>query len=258
MQQVFFSVVIVSLNAEKTIRETVQSVLDQTCTDYEIIIKDGLSKDYTLTCVPKDTKIKVYEEKDAGIYDGMNQGISYTKGRYVLFLNCGDKLHSDTVLEKIKDYALKFNTPDIIYGNYVREGEGLFVQPTEMSAFKLVRKPLCHQSMFFSRESLNQLYDLQYRFCADYDLTIKLFLAGKRFSHIDEIICDYEGGGVSESNKKILFNEVKQIRRQFPAVIRNKYRLFEIVTLSRFRYYLAMGNVPSCVKKIYLFMRGIK
>ena len=96
MNKPFFSIVVVSLNAETTIAKTINSVLKQTCEDYEIIVKDGLSKDNTIKNIPQSEKIKVYEKADKSIYDAMNQGIEYANGKFICFLNCGDYFADDT------------------------------------------------------------------------------------------------------------------------------------------------------------------
>ena len=93
-----FSVVVVSLNAEKLIRSTLDSVLSQTFEDYEVIVKDGLSTDGTVNQIPSDDRIRVFVQKDTGIYDAMNQATSFTRGKYVLYLNCGDVFASSNVI----------------------------------------------------------------------------------------------------------------------------------------------------------------
>ena len=82
----FFSIIVVSFNAGQTISNTINSILSQTFHDYEIVVKDGLSKDDTLKCIPKSEKIRVYSQDDCGIYDAMNQAIDLSTGKYVCFL----------------------------------------------------------------------------------------------------------------------------------------------------------------------------
>ena len=96
-----FSIITVSLNSGPKLLETVTNALKQTCRDFEIVIKDGGSKDDSLSKV-KDLNspfVKIFEEPDSGIYDAMNQAVKYASGDYVLFLNAGDKFYSGVVLE---------------------------------------------------------------------------------------------------------------------------------------------------------------
>ena len=101
----YFSVIIVSFNASNTIEKTIQSVLAQSFTDYEIVVKDAVSTDDTLRYIPQNDKIAVYSEKDGGIYDGMNTAIKYAKGKYLIFLNCGDCFADNEVLQKVYEKA---------------------------------------------------------------------------------------------------------------------------------------------------------
>ena len=119
----------VCLNAGERLKETIDSILNQKYSNYEVIIKDGGSTDGSIQALPKDERIHLYEQKDNGIYDAMNQAVGYATGDYFIFLNAGDSFYSDTVLNKITDETLsdteestgvesKDNEfPDIVYGN---------------------------------------------------------------------------------------------------------------------------------------------
>jgi len=99
MAQISFSIVVVCLNPGEKLLKTVQSVLNQKYGNYEIVVKDGGSTDGSLEQLPADSRIRVYTRPDSGIYDAMNQAMSYVTGQFVQFLNCGDLLHDDMVLE---------------------------------------------------------------------------------------------------------------------------------------------------------------
>ena len=91
-----FSIIVVCLNAGEQLRETVESIRRQSEEDYEIIVKDGVSGDATTVRYLEeleresaaDGRIRVCRrEKDAGIYDAMNQALRYVRGDWVFFLN---------------------------------------------------------------------------------------------------------------------------------------------------------------------------
>ena len=101
-----FSIIVVCLNAGEKLQETIDSILDQTWQDYEIIIKDGGSTEevtrkyldgyanahdaaYGRSEAESAVKLRVYSSKDTGIYDAMNQAVRYVRGDYVLFLKIG-------------------------------------------------------------------------------------------------------------------------------------------------------------------------
>ena len=87
-----FSIITVCLNAEKAIGDTIRSVLEQSCTDVEYIVKDGGSKDETVgiakSFMPAFEKrgisYRVISKPDRGIYDAMNQAVRDVQGEWVL------------------------------------------------------------------------------------------------------------------------------------------------------------------------------
>jgi glycosyltransferase involved in cell wall biosynthesis len=86
------SVITVCHNAEKTITDTIQSILAQDFADYEHIIVDGASTDGTLDVVERlrHDKLKVVSEPDRGLYDAMNKGLALAGGDLIGFLNSDD------------------------------------------------------------------------------------------------------------------------------------------------------------------------
>lgn len=219
MKVPFFSIIVVSYNAASVIEATIESILGQTNDDYEIIVKDGGSDDGTLECVPQNDKIKIYSNADDGIYYGMNEAIDYAVGEYVCFLNCGDRFASNEVLHDMYDF-LKAEKCGVAYGNYSRK-KMIGYQPSKLNAFDLYRTPLCHQTMFIERRLFETFgkYDITFKICADWAHSTKLFLNGVSFLHCPLVVCDYEGGGASESENgiRIKKEETERIRREYYA-----------------------------------------
>src|SRR5215216_6167566 len=116
------SIIIPTYNSEKTLSCCLQSVLNQTFKDFEILIIDGLSSDNTINVIKgyNNSKIRVYSEKDKGIYDAMNKGIEKSAGEWLYFLGSDDQFFNEYVLEAIfqgnKD-ILKHS--DYVYGNVI-------------------------------------------------------------------------------------------------------------------------------------------
>ena len=200
MSEPFFSVIVVSLNAGSLIGLTVRSALSQTCDDYEIIVKDGKSTDDTLAHIPQDNRIKIYSEADKSLYDAMNQAISYSSGRYLIFMNCGDTFASDTVLDDVRK-AVKDGDYGMIYGDYQRDGV-VKKQPETLTRFNMYRTILCHQSVFFNGRILRdkKKYDTRYKILADYDLEQDMAKTSDHI-HVDTVVCNFLGGGLSETKE---------------------------------------------------------
>ena len=74
-----FSILVVCLNPGDKLRHTIESVLEQTESDYEILVKDGGSTDGCMAMLPQDERIRVVSQKDLGIYDAMNQAVAQAR-----------------------------------------------------------------------------------------------------------------------------------------------------------------------------------
>ena len=112
------SIITVSFNSSKTIKDTLQSVRDQSYQEIEHIVVDGASKDGTQEILKnhKNGLSALIIEPDYGIYDAMNKGIRSAKGDVIGFLNADDCYVSNKVLEKVAD-AFKNNDVDSVYGD---------------------------------------------------------------------------------------------------------------------------------------------
>ena len=102
------SVITATYNSAITVRDTFESVLAQTYKDIEYIVVDGLSKDNTIDIVkeyePKfEGRMRWISEKDKGIYDAMNKGISMATGDVVGILNSDDFYTSNDSLSVIAE-----------------------------------------------------------------------------------------------------------------------------------------------------------
>ena len=249
----FFSIIIVSLNASVSIQRTVCSVLKQTYQNYEIIIKDGVSTDGTLVNIPVDDRIHVYCRIDTGIYNAMNQAIQYSRGKYLLFLNCGDELASENVLDYIHNAILRTEYPDIMYGDYLRKG--IFCkQPSNLASFYLYRTPLNHQSIFFSKCIFEKygMYDTSYRIFADYDFFIMMYLKRIRYQYENIIICKYLGDGISEQQKVVGKAEYDRvIKKYFTKRERLCYEVMLFLSLKKLRQVLASDKSPRWIRNLY-------
>ena len=111
-----FSIITASFEPGRKLIQTVENILDQTFDDYEVIIKDGGSRDGSIEEMMKVPRIRaaveagkvlVHVQEDKNVYDGMNQAFSLCQGDYLLFLNCGDFFHDAQVLEHVAEWIEK-------------------------------------------------------------------------------------------------------------------------------------------------------
>ena len=115
------SIITATYNSEATVRDTLESILQQTHQDWELIIEDGLSKDDTLSIVQEyeprcNGRMHIFSEKDEGIYDAMNRGIARATGDVIGILNSDDFYHDEHVLEDI-NHAMEGQPVDCVYGD---------------------------------------------------------------------------------------------------------------------------------------------
>src|SRR5919202_2122484 len=103
------SVVIPVYNGEKTIKETIESVLNQTFSDFELIVINDGSQDSTLEIVSgiQDPRLKVFSFTNAGLSASRNRGVSQATGEYISFLDADDLWTPDKLESQLK--ALQAN-----------------------------------------------------------------------------------------------------------------------------------------------------
>ena len=253
----FFSIITVSFNAEDCIRETMVSTLDQDFIDFEIIVKDGLSKDSTLKQIPEDPRIKVYSTGDKGIYNAMNQAVEYANGEYLIFMNCGDVFNSNDVLSKVHDFIVDGEEKKgIVIGDCYSKGLYKY-QNGCTKRFKQYRcSGFAHQSMFFHKDVFEKLgaYDESYKVYADLELFMRTYASGMGIYYISYPICDYQGGGFSaqKETKKLLDEDKKRMRKKYFTVSeRVKYFVMFHATLPALRNFCENDSTPQFIKKIY-------
>jgi glycosyltransferase involved in cell wall biosynthesis len=219
---VTFSIITIVYNGASLIEGTMQSVLNQSFTDFEHLIIDGASKDETMKIVEKylekhpfptasaQARIRAFSEPDKGLYDAMNKGLKRAKGDFVLFLNCGDSLFDTKTLEHIA--ACITPKTDILYGEtmlvnderqHIGTRTALTVQKLpETLTWKSLKYGMvvCHQS-FVVKRSIAPFY-MENNLAADIDWVIKCLKKGGSVTNTHSIISEYLMGGVSKQRHR--------------------------------------------------------
>ena len=257
----FFSIITVCYNSGDGAADAVRHLREQDFTDYEHIIKDGGSRDGSLDrvreLVSDDGRIRVFSGADSGIYDAMNQALAEARGRYVFFLNCGDRFASTDVLSRMHEFIKKY--PDsgdnaVIYGDFLLRGERIR-QPEQVDAWYFYRRPLNHQSMFFGCEVFRKFgdFDTSFKIRADHELTLRAFIGGAVFRRIDLVISEYEGGGFSEKaeNRERSLSELQNIReRHFSPSEMKRFRFREKFLFNGVRKVIRL-RCPKFIRRAY-------
>ena len=270
-----FSILVVSLNSGDKLVQTIQSIVKQTCQEYEVVIKDGGSKDTSLalleaflTTQQEDVKerIRVIKEQDGSIYDGMNQATTYAKGEYYYFLNCGDLFASESALQQTKE-AIRTDkatggTALIYYGNIFDALREQVVQSNpQMDNFACYRNVPCHQACIYHHSLFEERgYEPKYRVRGDYEHFLWCYFCKKaQPKYLEVVLASYEGGGFSETKENRIRSkqEHKEITEKYmPKGQLLKYKTILFLTLAPLRTKLAesdrfAGFYNSLKKKIY-------
>lgn len=243
-----FSIIVVCLNPGDKLNQTLDSVLSQTYSDYEIIIKDGGSRDGSMERMRRDGHIRFLAGADKGIYDAMNQAVCHAGGEYILFLNCGDVLYDGKVLERVAG-RMEEEAADgafrVYYGDtYGSKYDVLIAAPPSIDGFACYRNIPCHQSCFYAAGLCRMKpYDLDYRIRADYDHFLWCFYEAKaKMVNLGMTVAAYEGGGYSESreNRHRDRAEHKEITAKYMSEGELfRYRGLMLLTLAPLRRFLA-------------------
>ena len=261
IMSVTFSIITVTLNAGDELRYTAESLSNQTCRDFEHIIKDGGSTDNSMeSCCDGTLSYNpiIITYKDNGIYDAMNQALSYSTGKYVLFLNAGDRLVDSKLLETLLPYFSGDSTPDLIYTDYIsRESNQRVVSPAVLSSFFLFRTMLCHQVCFVRRDNYSRYgkFDTTLKVVADYDFLLRLMYKTHAVAHYVPIIStEYMGGGFSANDKNFAcaLLETRMLRRRyFSWPLRMLYGGIYALTFPSVRIQLIRNPKLTGFKRLY-------
>jgi glycosyltransferase involved in cell wall biosynthesis len=205
------SIITITYNAQEFLQRTMDSIRVQTNKDFEYILIDGGSKDKTMELVEANKELfdVIISEKDNGLYDAMNKGLSKAKGEFVWFMNAGDCVAESTAIEKLLDIVK--NKPDIIYSDTImvdNEGKELGLR-TEVLPHKVPKNLtwqqfnmgmlVCHQS-FIVRRTLAPMFVLN-NLSADIDWEIKCLKKSNSNILYPGILSKYLIGGLSNQQK---------------------------------------------------------
>lgn len=238
------SIITINYNNAVGLDKTIQSVLSQTSSDFEYILVDGGSTDGSINIITQyaNMPMKIHfswlSEKDNGIYHAMNKGIRMAKGEYVQFLNSGDSLVSDDVVEKMffQLQVTSFKSQvSILYGNMLKQmPKGLLRdksfagrQPTMLDFYT---GTLNHSPAYIKRSLFDEfgLYDETLKICSDYKWYIQTIIFGgvnPIYKDIDVTLFDMTG--ISTVNTSLDKEErTKILNAYFPAKVLEDYKKY--------------------------------
>lgn len=165
------SIVTINKDNQAGLQKTIESLKQLDKQDFQWVCIDSVSKDKSVILANefKGEGDVVISEKDSGIYNAMNKGITYAQGDFVLFLNSGDTLSS-----KIHslDFMKQFISADLVlFGFEIRNQ----LRTPRANAWRFWSMPTSHQAIMYSRSVLKQNpFDETYRFAADFEHYLRI------------------------------------------------------------------------------------
>lgn len=235
------SIVIPTLNSEKTLARCLDSILKQAYEDYEVWIMDGVSTDGTMnvvkTYMDKSDKIKCVSRRDGGIYDAMNKSIDLIHGEWVYFIGSDDELYDSQVLGSIFNRKIR-QSIDFIYGNVFGVLQPPIIWFGKFDLERLTRTNICQQAIFYKKRVFDKVgrFGLQYKSYADWEFNIQCFCKVKTM-YVNRIIANFSADGLSSRC-------ADPIKKDMPGII-NKYFSGRQIMGVRFKRFF---------RKIYCFL----
>lgn len=233
--QPLVTIVTVTFNAEKYLLQALQSILDQSYTNVELIVIDGGSTDKTLSIIKSlEDRIDYWQtEPDAGIYDAMNKGLLLARGQWIGFKNADDWYTPNAV--ELLVHATQSAEGEVYYGNSysVIQEEPISLSPFFTDHKRLGVNPgIDHRSSFVETDLHKKItFDLKYKLAADLDVFWRLKKAGARFQKINSFMAYKRYGGASDG--VTILRETFAINREHGGIF---WALFARITVL-YQYY---------------------
>lgn len=211
------SIITPCFNSENTIRDTIESVLNQTYKNIEYIVVDGLSTDRTPDIVKEyellfGGRMRYISENDHGIYNAMNKGIRMSSGQLIGIINSDDYYETDAVETAVNNmcsarYQVIYGYMGVLKGNILR-----FI--AKENHHNLNNKMIPHPTCFVTRKTYHKygLFLEWFKVAADYELMLRFHAQDDVvFTQIKKTQAYFRLGGASASDKYDLEREIARV-----------------------------------------------
>lgn len=211
------SIITINYNNSEGLERTINSIINQSFSDFEYLVIDGGSTDGSVDVISKYSENIDYwiSESDSGVYNAMNKGIKRSLGEYVLFINSGDALYEECTLSKVFAFNLK---QDLVYGDLHRifpNGYTDIVRmPTHVTVQHIMRSVLTHPTTFIKKCLFDKygLYREDLKIVSDWAFFLKLIaFTNTSQIHVPLVISSFEMNGMSSNNDELVQLERFQV-----------------------------------------------
>jgi len=238
------TIITASYNSQKTIKKTIESVLNQTECNFEYIIIDGGSKDKTVDIIvsflskfkKKNILFNYISESDRGIYEAWNKGINLSKGNWISFIGADDILMNDYIKTYSKFIQKNDNLEYISSIVQVIKNDKIIRVIDEGWDWNLFKRNMdighvgsLHNMNLYKRLGL---YDERLKIVGDYDLLLRAKNTLKA-GYINKLTVKMGADGISSNNLLLALKETKFIKIKHKTVSKLQSNIDLLIMFSK-------------------------
>ena len=217
------SIIVATLNNEKTIGKNIESILLQTFNDYEVIVIDGSSRDKTIEIIKNHNseKIKIYNQIGTGVYSAFNEGIKFAKNDIIVILNADDYFDNENSLNLISETFSKDKNLKLVMSNIkmVNEKDKIIRIYKNNSFYNFMfyfgmMPP--HTGIFVKKEVYTNFgyFREDFKNAGDFEFLLRILAKNKiKFKKINNFLIKMKYGGRSNKNFKSFFINTIEIKK---------------------------------------------
>lgn len=255
-------------NAEKYIKESIESILSQTYNDLEFIILDDYSTDNTFNIIKefekKDDRIKIIKNnQNKGLTYSLNKAMEFAKGEYIARMDADDISHGERLKKQVS--FLDNNDEIIVLGTCGRNideagidmgSRKVPITPGEIQKVLRVVNPMIHPSVMFRKDAIKDIggYNVNYRVVQDYELWFRCIENGFELANLPDELIYYR------VNNKYLERKSFNYRLIDAKIRYNGYKKIKLPIYKRFGVLipLILGIMPpSILKRLYKYFKRL-
>lgn len=257
------SVIIPIYNGEKYFADCIQSILDQSFTNIEIIVINDGSTDGSLSLIKRyaqnDSRIVVINQKNKGVSAARNAGLSKARGDYIMFVDADDYIARKDALELLIDFAKENGNPDVVCFRRVGDTRGRKAP----SGYSKLNDSIIGRMIV--DETINTLWDKLYkksiikensikfpvgiRMAEDLLFNVQYFCEAKTIGFFDEELYYYREDNQESATKKYMpnkYDDLMYVNRKMSEIIDNRSK-----AIGNALSYIRIKNVLSCVRDLH-------
>ena len=257
-----YSIITINYNNRDGLERTIQSVINQTCQDFEYIIIDGGSTDGSVDVIKKYAdKIDYWvSEPDKGIYNAMNKGILQAHGDYLNFMNSGDCFYDEKVLSTILLHCQN----DIIIGRVcnVNNNGDIFsysIEAKQMTMFHFFISTLPHQGCFIKKSLFEHaLYDESLNIVSDWKFFMNCIVNNDcSYTKTSLVIAKCEPRGASSNFDELLMEKEHVLKEYLFPGIYNDYKHLSLLGVDLYNYIIYITQSETLRRICYYLIKLI-